>query len=237
MMILKDRIALVTGASRGIGRAAAKALARQGAHIIATARTQAGLEELDDEIKAEGGAATLVTMDLNDRPALPRLSAAIYERWGRLDIMILNAGILGTLAPVAHIDEDTWDEVIAVNLSACFRLIHHLDPLFRRSDAGRAVLVTSGAAQANRPYWSAYAASKAGLDALGKSWAHELLQTSHKVNMLSPGRIATSMIGQAFPGIDKASLPSPDDIADAFVKLCLPDCPYQAQILDVNQLI
>lgn len=237
MTILKDRIALVTGASRGIGKAAAKALARQGAHIIATARTQAGLEELDDEIKAEGGTATLVTMDLNDRPALPRLAAAINERWGHLDIMILNAGILGTLAPVAHLDEDTWDEVIALNLSACFRLIHHLDPLFRQSHAGRAVLVTSGAAQANMPYWSAYAASKAGLDALGKCWANELLQTPHKVNMLSPGRIATNMIGQAFPGIDKSTLPSPDDIAEAFVKLCLPDCPHQAQILGVNQLI
>ncbi|NBR39327.1 MAG: SDR family NAD(P)-dependent oxidoreductase [Alphaproteobacteria bacterium] len=237
MMPLKDRIALVTGASRGIGRAAAKALARHGAHVIATARTQAGLEELDDEIKAEGGIATLVTMDLNDRPALPRLSAAIHERWGRLDIMILNAGILGTLSPVAHLDEDTWDDVIAVNLSASFRVIHHLDPLFRRSDAGRAVLVTSGAAQASRAYWSAYSASKAGLEALGKSWANELLQTTHKVNMLNPGRIATNMIGKAFPGIDKATLPSPDDIADAFVKLCLPDCPHQAQILNVNQLI
>ena len=231
MTSLKDRIALVTGASRGIGRAAAKALAREGAQIIATARTQAGLEELDDDIKAEGGAATLVTMDLNDRPALPRLASAIHERWAKLDIMIMNAGILGTLTPISHMEENTWDEVIATNLTAVFRMIHHLDPLFRQSDAGRAVLVTSGAASGKMPYWSAYAASKAGLDALGKSWAAELKHTPHCVNMLSPGRIATNMIGQAFPGIDKSTLPNPDDIASDFVKLCQPDCPYQGQIL------
>ncbi|MGB1036356.1 MAG: SDR family NAD(P)-dependent oxidoreductase, partial [Candidatus Puniceispirillales bacterium] len=159
MTSLKDRIALVTGASRGIGRAAAKALAREGAHIIATARTQAGLEELDDDIKADGGAATLVTMDLNDRPALPRLASAIHERWGKLDIMIMNAGILGTLTPISHMEENIWDEVIATNLTAVFRMINHLDQLFRQSDAGRAVLVTSGAASGMMPYWSAYAAS------------------------------------------------------------------------------
>ncbi|MGB2437245.1 MAG: SDR family NAD(P)-dependent oxidoreductase, partial [Candidatus Puniceispirillales bacterium] len=167
-------------------------------------------QELDDDIKAEGGAATLVTMDLNDRPALPRLASAIHERWGKLDIMIMNAGILGTLTPISHMEENTWDEVIATNLTAVFRMIHHLDPLFRQSDAGRAVLVTSGAASGKMPYWSAYAASKAGLDALGKSWAAELKHTPHCVNMLSPGRIATNMIGQAFPGIDKSTLPNPD---------------------------
>lgn len=236
MTLGKDRIALVTGASRGIGRAAALALAREGAHIIATARTQAGLEELDDEIKANGGNATLVTMDVNDRPALPRLAEAIRERWGKLDIIVLNAGILGELTPISHMDEQIWDDVIATNLTAGFRMIHHLDPLFRQSDAGRAVLVTSGAASGRMPYWSAYAASKAGLDALGKSWAAELINTPHRVNMLSPGRIATQMIGQAFPGIDKSTLPSPDDIANAFVQLCRPDCASQGEILDATSL-
>ncbi|MAJ35968.1 MAG: oxidoreductase [Candidatus Puniceispirillum sp. TMED52] len=236
MTLGKDRIALVTGASRGIGRAAALALARKGAHIIATARTQAGLEELDDEIKANGGNATLVTMDVNDRPALPRLAEAIRERWGKLDIIVLNAGILGELTPISHMDEQIWDDVIATNLTAGFRMIHHLDPLFRQSDAGRAVLVTSGAASGRMPYWSAYAASKAGLDALGKSWAAELINTPHRVNMLSPGRIATQMIGQAFPGIDKSTLPSPDDIANAFVQLCRPDCASQGEILDATSL-
>lgn len=236
MTLGKDRIALVTGASRGIGRAAALALAREGAHIIATARTQAGLEELDDEIKANGGNATLVTMDVNDRPALPRLAEAIRERWGKLDIIVLNAGILGELTPISHMDEQIWDDVIATNLTAGFRMIHHLDPLLRQSDAGRAVLVTSGAASGRMPYWSAYAASKAGLDALGKSWAAELINTPHRVNMLSPGRIATQMIGQAFPGIDKSTLPSPDDIANAFVQLCRPDCASQGEILDATSL-
>ena len=236
MTSLNNRIALVTGASRGIGRAAAIALAREGAHIIATARTQAGLEELDDTIKAEGGNATLVTMDVNDRPALPRLASAIHDRWGKLDIMIMNAGILGTLTPIAHMDEQIWDDVIATNLTAVFRMINQLDPLFRLSDAGRAVLVTSGAAGGMMPYWSAYAASKAGLDALGKSWAAELKNTTHRINMLSPGRIATNMIGEAFPGIDKATLPSPEDIAGDFVQLCQPDCPYQGQILNAGQI-
>lgn len=236
MTSCKDRIALVTGASRGIGRAAAKALAGEGAHIIASARTQAGLEELDDEIKAAGGSATLVTMDVNDRPALPRLAEAIRERWGKLDIIVLNAGILGELTPISHMDEQIWDDVIATNLTAVFRMIHHLDPLFRQSDAGRAVLVTSGAASGRMPYWSAYAASKAGLDALGKSWAAELINTPHRVNMLSPGRIATQMIGQAFPGIDKSTLPSPEDIANAFVKLCRPDCQFQGDIHDAASL-
>ena len=236
MTSCKDRIALVTGASRGIGRAAAKALAGEGAHIIASARTQAGLEELDDEIKAAGGSATLVTMDVNDRPALPRLAEAIRERWGKLDIIVLNAGILGELTPISHMDEQIWDDVIATNLTAVFRMIHHLDPLFRQSDAGRAVLVTSGAASGRMPYWSAYAASKAGLDALGKSWAAELINTPHRVNMLSPGRIATQMIGQAFPGIDKSTLPCPEDIANAFVQLCRPDCQFQGDIHDAASL-
>lgn len=235
-MRLKNKVALVTGASRGIGYAVAKCLAKDGAHIIATARTEGGLVELDDAISEAGGSASLVVMDLLDRPALPRLAGAIQERWGRLDIMILNAGMLGVLAPIAHLDEAVWDAVIATNLTACFRIIHHLDPLFRQSEAGRAVLVSSGAADANRPYWGAYAASKAGLESLGKGWAEELVQTPHKVNMIRPGRIATNMIAEAFPGIDKSTLPSPDDIAEAFLKLCLKNCPHQGQVLDANQL-
>ena len=167
-MKLKNKVALVTGASRGIGYAVAKCLAKNGAHIIATARTEGGLVELDDAISDAGGSASLVVMDLLDRPALPRLAGAIQERWGRLDIMILNAGMLGTLAPIAHLDEAVWDDVLATNLTACFRIIHHLDPLFRQSEAGRAVLVSSGAADANRPYWGRMLQVRRGLKLWGK---------------------------------------------------------------------
>ena len=159
---MTERVALVTGASRGLGKAAALALAREGVEIIATGRTIGALEELDDEITSIGGKATLVQMDLGDRPAMAKLASAIHERWGRLDVMIANAGVLGVLTPVAHLDEAIWDEVIDTNLSAVWRMIRVFDPLLRLSGAGRAVLVTSTAAR-GYPYWSAYAASKAGV--------------------------------------------------------------------------
>ena len=235
---MEERIALVTGASRGLGKAAALALARDGLHIIATARTIGALEELDDAIKAEGGSATLVQMDLRDRPAMANLAQAIQERWGRLDVMIANAGVLGALMPVSHLDETLWDEVIDTNLSAVWRMIRVFDGLLRQSPNGRAVLVTSSAAQGgNYPYWSAYSASKAGLDALGQSWAAEVEATNLKVNLLDPGGVATSMYATAYPGIDPKSIPQPEDIAPAFVALASVDCPYHGQIIRASALL
>lgn len=232
---MTDRVALVTGASRGLGRAAALALAAQGVEIIATARTVGGLEELDDEISALGGKATLVPMDLNDRPAMTKLANAIHERWGRLDIMIANAGVLGVLMPTSHLDENVWDEVIDTNLSAIWRMIRVFDPLLRLSPAGRAVLVTSSAAQ-GYPFWSAYAASKAGVEALGKCWAGEVATTPMKVNILNPGGVATSMYASAFPGADLPSMPQPEDIAPAFVALSDENCSHHGEVLHVRDL-
>ena len=237
-MTTENRIALITGASRGLGKAAAIALAKTGTHVIATARTIGALEELDDEIKANGGSATLVQMDLADRPAMANLAQAIQERWGRLDVMIANAGVLGVLTPASHLDEKVWDDVIDTNLSAIWRMIRVFDGLLRQSPQGRAVLVTSSAAHgASYPYWSAYSASKAGLEALGQSWAAELTDTNLKVNLLDPGGVATSMFGTAFPGVDQSTMPQPEDIAPAFVALASPDCQHHGQIIRASQLI
>ena len=181
----------------------------RGVEIIATGRTIGALEELDDEITSIGGKATLVQMDLGDRPAMAKLASAIHERWGRLDVMIANAGVLGVLTPVAHLDEAIWDEVIDTNLSAVWRMIRVFDPLLRMSWAGRAVLVTSTAAR-GYPYWSAYAASKAGVETLGIVWAEGVSQTPLKVNILNPGGVATSMYASAFPGADLKTMPKPE---------------------------
>ncbi|HEX9906584.1 MAG TPA: SDR family NAD(P)-dependent oxidoreductase, partial [Propylenella sp.] len=178
---LAGRIAVVTGASRGIGYFAAKGFAEAGAHVLAVARTVGGLEELDDEIKAAGGSATLVPLDLKDFAGIDRLGAAIHERWGRLDIFLANAGILGQLSPLGHIPPKVWDDVIAVNVTANWRLIRSLDPLLRQSDAGRALFISSGAARACRPFWGAYSVSKAALEALARTYAAEVAKTPIRV--------------------------------------------------------
>ena len=233
-----SRIALVTGASRGIGRAAALALAKTGVHVIATGRTIGALEELDDEITAAGGQCTLVQMDLRDRPALTNLAAAIKERWGHLDIMIANAGVLGVLTPASHLDEEIWDEVIDTNLSAVWRMIRVFDGLLQAAPKGRAVVVTSAAAHgASYPFWSAYSASKAGVEALTQAWAAEVQSTNLKVNLLDPGGVGTSMYGSAFPGANLKEMPQPEDIAPAFVKLAAEDCPYHGQVLRASALV
>ena len=232
---MSGRVALVSGASRGLGRAAALHLAASGVEIIATARTVGGLEELDDAVAAAGGKATLVPMDLADRPAMAKLAQSIHDRWGRLDILIANAGVLGVLTPVGHLDEGVWDEVVDTNLSAVWRMARVFDPLLRLSDAGRAVLVTSSAAQGT-PFWSAYAASKAGVEALGRSWARESEQTNLKVNILNPGGVATSMYGAAFPGADLESMPQPEDIAPAFAALCSPECTRNGDVVHARDL-
>jgi len=217
------RIALVTGASRGIGRAAALALAVSGAHVIAVARTVGGLEELDDEIRKAGGeGATLVPLDLRDFEALDRLGASIHERWGRLDALFGNAGVLGELSLLSHLAPKVWQEAIDVNVTANWRLIRSLDPLLRASDAGRAVFVTSGAAHMNRPYWGAYGVTKAALEALVLTYAAECASTSVKVNLLSPGPLRTRMRAKAMPGEDPASLEPPEAVAPLILEMLSP---------------
>ena len=223
MTRLKDRIALVTGASRGIGYFTSLALAREGAHVIALARTVGGLEELDDAIREVGGSATLVPLDITDYDALDRLGASIDERWGKLDIFIANAGILGGLSPIGHYEPKTFENVIAANLTANWRLIRSLDPLLKASDAGRALLVSSGAARTFKPFWGAYSISKAGLEALGGTWAAESASTNLKVNMVSPGPTRTGMRAQAMPGEKPETLPHPSEVAETFLKLVLPE--------------
>jgi len=232
---LSGKIALVTGASRGIGRATALELAKAGAHVVALARTVGGLEELDDEIQKIGGSATLVPLDIKDFTALDRLGASLFDRFKKLDVLVGNAGQLGTLSPLGHIDPKTWDEVIAVNVTANFRLIRSLDPLLRVSDAGRAVFITSGVARNVRAYWGLYAASKAALDALVLAYAGELAKTNVKVNLFNPGPIRTRMRAKAMPGEDPMTLDTPEQAAEAILPLCLPSCTENGKIYDYRK--
>ena len=232
MKRLEGRIALVTGASRGIGYFTSLALAREGAHVIALARTVGGLEELDDAIVEAGGSATLVPLDITDYDALDRLGASIDERWGKLDIFIANAGILGGLSPLGHFEPKVFEEVIAANLTANWRLVRSLDPLLKASDAGRALLVSSGAARSFKPFWGAYSISKAALEALGATWAAESASTNLKVNMVSPGPTRTGMRAQAMPGEDAETLPHPSEVAETFLKLVLPDNTVNGGVYD-----
>lgn len=220
---LEGRVALVTGASRGLGASAAIALAKEGAHIIATARTEGGLTELDDAIKAVGGSATLVPVDIRDFEAIDRLGAAIFERWKRLDILVGNAGVLGKLTPMAHVDQKMWDEVMAVNVTANYRLIRSMDVLLRQSDAGRAVFVTSGLAHKCWAYWGPYSISKAALEAMVKTYAAEVATSNLRVNCFSPGATRTGMRAKAMPGEDPMTLPHPDDVAAQIVPMCEPE--------------
>lgn len=219
---LAGRIAVITGASRGIGAAVARRFAAEGAHVVAIARTVGGLEELDDQVRKAGGSATLVPLDLRELERIDPLGPHLYQRFGRVDIFVGNAGLLGTMGPLAHHDAKLWDEVLKVNVTANWRLMRTLEPLLRLSDAGRAILVTSGAAQLARPFWGAYATSKAALDAMARTWAAELASTKVRVNLLSPGPIRTGMRALAFPGEDPASLPPPEAITDLFVDMASP---------------
>jgi NAD(P)-dependent dehydrogenase (short-subunit alcohol dehydrogenase family) len=228
---LAGRIALVTGASRGIGAAVAKRLAAEGAHLVLVARTVGGLEEVDDAIEAAGGTATLVPLDLREFEQIDRLGAALYERYKKLDILVGNAGQLGVLSPMGHIDPPVWDEVMAVNLTANWRLIRSMDPLLRASDAGRAIFVTSGAGSCVFPYWGAYAASKAALEMMVRTYAGEMTKTAVRINLIDPGAVRTRLRAQAFPGEDPAALPHPDEIAQRFLELALPECRRQGDVL------
>ena len=219
---LEGRIALVTGASRGIGRAAGVALAKAGAHVILVARTVGGLEEADDEIQSAGGSATLVPMNLRDSEAIDRLGASIFERWGRLDAFLGNAGVLGQLTPLAHLEPKTFQEVMEVNVTANWRLIRSLDPLLRQSDAGRVLFVTSGAARKHTAYWGAYSISKAALESLALTYAAECEGGKVKVNLINPGPMRTAMRKKAMPGEDPAVLPVPEEMAPKIVEMLSP---------------
>ena len=234
---LEDKIILVTGASRGIGRAVALEAAKHGAELIITGRTTGALEEVDDEIKQLGSNAVIVELDQTDLPAIPRLAAAIGSRWGRLDGFVANAGQLGQLSPMAHTDPEIFERTMLVNLTSIFHMIQAFDGLLRASDAGRAVLMTSGASVGARPYWSGYAVSKAGLDSMGRAWAAESEQTNMKINLLDPGGTRTAMRAAAFPGEDPMTLPSAEDIASVFVDLLADDCPYHGERLIARQLL
>jgi NAD(P)-dependent dehydrogenase (short-subunit alcohol dehydrogenase family) len=220
---LAGRIALITGASRGIGKAVALRFAAEGAELVLLARSQGALEEVDDAVRTLGGHASLVPGDLADEGLIERVGAAVYERWGRLDILIGNAGVLGTLGPVGHVTPETWRRVLDVNLTANWRLIRVFDPLLRASPEGRAVFVTSSLA-GGRAYWGAYAASKGGLEAMVRSYAEEVAHTSVRVALIDPGPTRTRMRALAKPGEDPMTLKPPDDdrVMDAFMRVVDP---------------
>lgn len=230
---LTGRVAVVTGATRGIGYATALALAKAGAQVVAIGRTQGGLEDLDDDIRKIGGSATLVPLDLTDFGAIDRLGAALHERHGKLDILVGNAGLLGGISPLGHIEPKDWDKTLAVNLTANWRLIRSLDPLLRASDAGRAVFITSGAAHKARAYWGLYAATKAGLEAMVRAYSAETQNhTPVRVTLVNPGPLATAMRKKAMPGEDQSTLKTPADIAPKIVALCAPEWTETGRLYD-----
>jgi len=211
----------------------ALAYAREGAHVILAGRTVGALEEVDDEIREIGGGATLLTLDLKRQDKIDALGPTIYRRWQKLDILVGNAGILGPLSPLGHVPAETWDEVLQVNLTANWRLIRTLDPLLRASDAGRAIFVSSGVAARPRAYWGPYAVSKAALEALVRTYADEVANTPVRVNLVNPGPTRTKLRAQAYPGEDPATLRTPEDIAEAFVRLAEPACTDNGRLLDL----
>lgn len=233
---LQDRLAVITGASRGIGRAVALGLAAEGAHVILVARTVGGLEEVDDEIRKVGGKATLVPLDLTDFDAIDRLGATIFERWGKLDILIANAGTLGVLTPVSHLEVKAWDKLVATNITANWRLIRSFEPLLKRSDAGRAIFVTSSSAHKAKPYWGGYAMSKAALEALVKTWAAECANTNIRANLLSPSATRTAMRKQAMPGEDPTTLTKPAELVPLFIELASPSYTRNGEVVEFKRV-
>jgi NAD(P)-dependent dehydrogenase (short-subunit alcohol dehydrogenase family) len=229
---LADRIALVTGASRGIGHATALALGAAGAHVVAVARTVGGLEELDDAIRAAGSTATLVPLDLKDYAGIDRLAAAISQRYGRLDVLVANAGILGPLSPLDHVPPEDWEDVIAINITANYRLIRTFADLLKKSDAGRVVVVSSVIAALGRAYWGPYAMSKAALEVLARTFAAETAKTNVRVNVIAPAQVRTRMLATARPGLDMSNVEKPDKVAEKIVELCLPSMTETGKYYD-----
>lgn len=232
---LEGQVIVVTGASRGIGYFTALQLAERGAHIIAVARTVGGLEDLDDAIKAKGGTATLVPMDLKDFEAIDRLGGSIYERWGKLDGLVANGGILGIISPLGHIKPSEWENVMAINVNANFRLIRSLDPLLRHAEAARVIFLSSGAAWKCKPYWGVYSVSKAAVEALAKTYAGETRQTAMCVNAINPGGTRTAMRAKAMPGEDPDTLPTPAAIAEKIVETMLPEFTESGKLVDIRE--
>ncbi|MBT3765786.1 MAG: SDR family NAD(P)-dependent oxidoreductase [Rhodospirillaceae bacterium] len=232
---LAGKIALITGASRGIGAAVAKRFAAEGAHVILVARTQAGLEEVDDEIRDAGGTATLFVADLTDYDKIDQMGAALFERFGRLDVLVGNAGILGDLSPIGHIDPQAWDQVMAVNTTANWRLLRSCDPLLRQSDAGRAIFVSSSVGATPKAYWSIYAISKAALEMMVKIYALEIENTAIRANLINPGATRTNMRALAMPGEDPETLKTPDDVTDYFIDLALPGCTCNGETINAKR--
>src|SRR3954453_771989 len=229
---LANRIALVTGASRGIGYATAIALAKAGAHVVAIARTQGGLEELDDEVRKDGGAATLVPLNLTDFDGIARLGLALHERHGKIDILVGNAGVAGPSSPLGHIEVKPWNDVMAVNVTANFQLVRCMEPLLKQSDAGRAVFVTSGAANQATVYGGPYAASKAALETLARAWAQETANTKLRVNLFNPGPVRTRMRATLMPGEDPTTLDTAEQVAEFIVPMCAPDWTETGKFYD-----
>jgi len=228
---LAGKIALITGASRGIGAAVADRFAREGAHVVLAARTIGGLEEADDKIRAAGGTATLVPVDLRDFIKIDELAAALFDRYGRLDILVGNAAEFGTFSPLGHIDPAIWTEVMDLNLTANWRLIRAMDPLLRAAPAGRAIFVTSRVARASPAYWGPYAVSKASLEMLVKVYAGEIAKTPVRVNLIDPGIVRTRLRARAFPGENPAGLASPDSVTETFLALALPGCARNGKLV------
>jgi NAD(P)-dependent dehydrogenase (short-subunit alcohol dehydrogenase family) len=232
MASLEGKIALVTGASRGIGYHCALTLAKEGAHVIAIARTVGGLEELDDEIQANGGSTTLVPLDLTDFDAIDRLGASIHERWGKLDILVSNAGTLGDLTPVEHLEPKAFDKVMNLNVTANYRLIRSVSQLLRTSDNGRAVFMTADAADACKPFWSCYTASQTALRSMVQTWAAECQKTAMRINLLDTGPMRTAMRAQAMPGEDPETISHPSEIAQSILYLTSQKLEENGQIYD-----
>jgi NAD(P)-dependent dehydrogenase (short-subunit alcohol dehydrogenase family) len=232
---LAGRIALITGASRGIGAAVARRFAQEGAELVLVARTVGGLEETDDAVRAAGSKATLVPLDLRDFDAIDRLGASLHERFRRLDVLVGNAAMLGSLSPVHHIAPRDWQQTIELNLTANWRLIRSLDPLLRQSAGGRAIFVTADVGHLPKPFWGAYAASKAGLETLVRMYAAEIAPTSNlRVNLIDPGRVGTALRSRAYPGEKRENLPQPDDVTEHFVRLAEPGCDEQGALVAIG---
>lgn len=233
---LQGRVALITGASRGIGAAVARRFAAEGAQVVLVARTVAGLEEVDDAIRAASGGsaqATLVPIDLHKSDDIEKLAHAIAERFGRLDVLVGNAAILGEMTPVSQIEPDSWTDVVNLNLTANWRLIRSLEPLLLSSDSGRAMFVTSGVS-GGRAYWGSYAVTKTALEALARTWAQEMEKTNLRINIVNPGAVRTSMRAKAYPDEDPMTLPPPKDVTEVFVELASTDCRNHGDILSAQ---
>ncbi|WP_455481431.1 SDR family NAD(P)-dependent oxidoreductase [Bartonella sp. B12(2025)] len=232
---LHGRVALVTGASRGIGYYLALELAARGAHIIALARTISGLTELDNQIRKKGARATLIPLDLHHMENIDALGVSIAKQWKKLDIMVANAGILGTLSPIAHVENTVFENIFQINLISQWRLMKAVEPLLRESDAGRAILLSSSVAHVPRAFWGPYAASKAALEIVARCWAEELKQTPIKINCVNPGATRTTMRAQAMPSEDPQTLPSPQEVAAKIAYLSSPDLKETGRLFNVRK--